>query len=254
MRFHLSAAVETLFLRSGILLPTAAVTLLAVVTSIATTWLCLFAFLPGGAPILAWLPSAVAVPALLVPVFCGLLLSMAHELARAKAALAEAAATDALTGVANRASFMERAETLLAVHGEDRAMTLLAIDVDHFKRVNDSFGHVVGDRVLRTIARRCASGLGRADLFARLGGEEFVALLVDTTPDDARFIAEAMRREVAALTFGADGPQDVTISIGIAGTQGSIGPTVEALMIAADRHLYAAKGAGRNRVAGALAA
>ncbi|RYC29760.1 diguanylate cyclase [Lichenibacterium minor] len=156
--------------------------------------------------------------------------------------------TDHLTGACNRAHFFEVAERELR-QGPYRGQVLsvVAMDVDHFKRINDTHGHAVGDEVLKAITAACQGVLDPADTFARLGGEEFVAM-VATDLAGASAKAEALRARVAALEIpSAAGPLRVTASFGCATVSASV-RSMAALLAEADRALYSAKHAGRNRV------
>jgi len=131
-------------------------------------------------------------------------------------------------------------------------MCLILLDVDFFKKVNDEYGHLMGDSVLRQLAMRCQGACRIEDVLARYGGEEFACLLRQTDAEGAIVLAERMRRVVEAAPFQHDhsgrGPSvPVTISLGVA----ELTPDMEepeALIAAADRMLYRAKHAGRNRV------
>ncbi len=156
---------------------------------------------------------------------------------------------DHLTGAANRAHFFRIAEREQARWQVDgRPFSLVMIDVDHFKAVNDVHGHPVGDRLLRGLTEVCQAALRPGDLFARLGGEEFGVLLPNTDIGRAVLLAERLRGQVAALRIDTPaGPLAVTASLGCADVARA-GPTIEALVAAADSALYAAKRSGRNRV------
>jgi diguanylate cyclase (GGDEF)-like protein len=155
-----------------------------------------------------------------------------------------AAATDGLTGVANRAAFDEALPKELgrAARREDD-VSLLMLDIDHFKRLNDTYGHQTGDEVLRRVALQVSLGLRDFDTVARYGGEEFAVILPGASEEHAAEVAERLRAAVAAE---ADGP-GVTVSIGVA-TFPMDGAVPEALIAAADSALYASKHAGRDRV------
>ncbi len=163
----------------------------------------------------------------------------------------ELAVTDHLTGLHNRRYMQSQLEALMvrARAGGEPVATLL-IDIDHFKDINDRFGHEVGDEVLREFAERLASSVRAIDLPVRHGGEEFVVVMPDTTLEDAQRIAERICMHVAGSPFRVlDGEEllSVTISIGVAV---SLGPEDElrALLKRADQALYDAKSGGRNRV------
>jgi diguanylate cyclase (GGDEF)-like protein len=160
------------------------------------------------------------------------------------------ARTDALTGLENRRSMQERG--LLDLKRSQRIaapVSLILCDVDHFKRVNDRFGHEAGDAALRTVARTLRAALRETDLLGRWGGEEFIALLVETDAQTAREIAERMRAAVASIGFDTLS-EGMTISVGVATLSDidDIPRAWEALLTDADRHLYRAKREGRNRV------
>lgn len=164
------------------------------------------------------------------------------------------ASTDVLTGVANRRSFFERAKELQAnARRRHSPLTLLAVDVDFFKKINDAYGHAAGDEALRIFADICRGLLRPLDLIGRLGGEEFAILLPDTTLSGAQRVAERLREAVASTEVVDGGHRfTMTISIGVCETphdHASIDPT----LAAADQALYRAKQSGRNRVERAAA-
>lgn len=171
------------------------------------------------------------------------------ELERVNTLLATQSRTDTLTGLKNRRAFIERFETeIRRVQRHDEPLSLLMLDVDHFKGYNDTFGHPAGDQVLRQLATLLLEGVRSTDLVARYGGEEFVILLPDTNLEGARLLAERCRYRVEL----ADWPERrVTVSIGVA-TLGVGTAAGNELLEAADRALYDAKRAGRNRVSGTL--
>jgi two-component system cell cycle response regulator len=168
----------------------------------------------------------------------------------------ELAVTDQLTGLHNRRYMEGRLDALVrraAVGGEP--VSCLAIDIDHFKKINDNDGHQVGDEVLREFAARLASSVRAIDLPVRFGGEEFIVVMPDTAQDDARRIAERIRLHVAGSPFRVlDGEEllSVTISIGVAASLGA-DDSARALLRRADVAMYEAKSTGRNRVIAAAA-
>lgn len=173
----------------------------------------------------------------------------ARQLRLANSDLARLAATDPLTGVANRRHFIERTEAELARSGRSSTpLSLLALDLDHFKRVNDSFGHETGDRVLQHFCRTVADTLRPSDLLGRLGGEEFMVLLPGAEREEGLRIAERIRSAVAARSAD-NGLPAITTSIGLA-TYDSDDGTQDGLFRIADDRLYRAKHLGRDRVVG----
>jgi diguanylate cyclase (GGDEF)-like protein len=157
------------------------------------------------------------------------------------------ARTDPLTALPNRRQFFRSGEAALTEsRGSGQPLALLALDVDHFKRINDQGGHQLGDTVLREVAQCCRASLRNTDLAARIGGEEFALLLPATDLAQAQQLAERLRQEIAALQL----PAAVTVSIGCAELSPEMG-SVDALLARADEALYAAKENGRNRVSSA---
>ena len=157
--------------------------------------------------------------------------------------------TDHLTGAANRAHFFDVAEqTFQTCKRSGEPLSLIAIDLDRFKTINDTYGHAVGDDVLKAVATACRSALRPPHTFARLGGEEFVALLPGVGRDAALALADKIRAMIAGLdVVTPSGLLQVTASFGSA----SLGPsatTITHLLAQADEALYAAKRAGRDRV------
>jgi diguanylate cyclase (GGDEF)-like protein len=157
--------------------------------------------------------------------------------------------TDTLTGQYNRRYFeMQFRQTLATAVRFNRSFSVLMLDLDHFKRVNDTFGHPVGDAALVEFARRCRSVLREVDTFARYGGEEFICLLSETDRDGAVVTAEKIREAVRASSMHVeDATFDLTVSIGLA-SYPEHGDSFAALVDAADRALYQAKQEGRDRV------
>lgn len=169
------------------------------------------------------------------------------------AELRRLASSDPLTGVPNRRHFEEcSAQIIAAREAQGHAVAVLMVDVDHFKQINDTHGHPVGDEVLKVVARRCRETLRDRDLFARFGGEEFVALLSAPVIEDVPIAAERLRSAIAAEPITVDGTRiAVSISVGAAIGEALPGgdPSLLAGLVArADEALYRAKAAGRNRV------
>lgn len=159
------------------------------------------------------------------------------------------ATTDELSGLANRRSFLERGEGLLErCRRTDHRLAVLMADIDHFKRINDSRGHAIGDLVIRAIADLLHVGVQEPDLTGRLGGEEFALLLTGLDLREAGQRAEALRRKVTELDLAPDGiPLPVSVSFGVA-TVKADDPDLAQALSRADAALYASKHGGRNRV------
>jgi two-component system cell cycle response regulator len=161
------------------------------------------------------------------------------------------ALTDELTGLYNRRYLLAHLDELIdRVNHDHMSAAILLFDIDHFKQVNDTYGHAAGDDVLRELASRTMNSVRSVDLVARLGGEEFVVVMPDTDSIIATAVAERLRLAVARepFTIGAGGVKvAVTVSIGVtAGAEG--GDFRERLLKRADDALYDAKAAGRNRI------
>ena len=178
-----------------------------------------------------------------------ILLTMTKE--RAEAGHKRAAVIDPLTGVPNRRGFVDRAELALArCQADGLPASMLVFDLDHFKRINDTFGHQAGDDTLVAFCRAAQKRLGPHDVFGRLGGEEFVCVLPGTTLQAAFTVAERIRVDFdsARRTVGV-ASLHATVSVGIANSAES-GAELPGLLGAADKALYQAKAKGRNRVEG----
>jgi two-component system cell cycle response regulator len=160
----------------------------------------------------------------------------------------ELAITDQLTGLFNRRYMSRHLSTLLSEGA--KPVSFLMLDVDFFKQINDTYGHDVGDEVLKEFANRISANVRGIDLACRFGGEEFVVVMPDTDLSFAYLVAERLRQSVADAPFVLNGEArqlPVTISIGVAASQN--GDTPEVLLKRADQALYRAKREGRNRVA-----
>jgi diguanylate cyclase (GGDEF)-like protein len=156
---------------------------------------------------------------------------------------------DPLTGALNRRRFEEIFQgSIRKAKRNATPLCVLLLDLDHFKRINDSFGHEIGDHVLKKFSDLVQESIRTSDVLARIGGEEFALLLKGITPEDAQKIAETIRSEVETIDFSfLDADLTLTVSIGIACYHDDT-DTMEALLREADRKLYEAKKAGRNRV------
>lgn len=173
------------------------------------------------------------------------------ELERIRRELADISITDALTGVHNRRFFGTRLDEEIArMHQLGSSLSLMLIDIDHFKRINDSHGHIAGDECLQQVAARLKAQLKRpSDVLCRYGGEEFAVLLPDTPLPGALAFAQALREAVAETAVPcADATLEVSISIGLLVVEASNDCRPERLLIRADRALYQAKQDGRNCV------
>jgi diguanylate cyclase (GGDEF)-like protein len=165
--------------------------------------------------------------------------------------LRQQARIDVLTGIANRASFDERLKAELERATRTQCpLVLCMLDVDHFKRFNDTYGHPIGDRVLHLVASCLRGAIRKMDFLARYGGEEFVVIAPECSLQNSEVLAERLRTSVQAARLTVDGRiVEVTISVGVASAHWPASPRTEAALVqAADAQLYAAKHAGRNCV------
>jgi diguanylate cyclase (GGDEF)-like protein len=187
----------------------------------------------------------------------GVVASLCIENAVNRARLRRSGFTDVLTGWHNRRYLQARMKEELARACRDgSSLVCTMLDIDHFKRINDNWGHAAGDTVLRELAQRIDAEVRTSDVAARFGGEEFVILLPNTTCADGHYLAERIRNAIAAAPFELPGGRHVpvTVSIGIAefdpgAGDGDLKSLGDALIARADVALYAAKAAGRDRVA-----
>lgn len=172
-------------------------------------------------------------------------LSLAYE--RTNKELRHATSHDALTGLLNRGAFETELESALR-QADSRPFALALFDIDHFKQVNDSYGHAAGDEALRSCARICREQAGRCGVAARVGGEEFAVILYEVGHDEAHAAIERTRRVIAAASVTAGSRRiHITVSGGVCHSSTAPGD-LDALMRLADAGLYEAKNRGRNRI------
>jgi diguanylate cyclase (GGDEF)-like protein/PAS domain S-box-containing protein len=172
------------------------------------------------------------------------------ELQAAKATAEEAATHDPLTGLWNHNRILEiLMEEMARSDRQGSTVSLIMVDLDHFKMVNDGHGHVVGDEVLREIAERLERAVRSYDSVGRFGGEEFMVVLPGTIPADAEHAAERIRQEIGKTPiYTSAGSLEVTASLGVVTRHGELVNDATALLVAADTALYESKESGRNRV------
>lgn len=183
----------------------------------------------------------------LAPITLAVVMQSRNELLRR---LLDIASHDQLTGLLNRHAFRERCNTLLPQLVIDgKSASLLMIDIDHFKTVNDTYGHAAGDQALINFSRSASACLRSSDVFGRLGGEEFAVLLPDCLRADVQAIAERIRQTIAETPIDLNNnfQLSITVSIGAAVTY-EAPPDVDSLLLVADSALYRAKNGGRNRI------
>lgn len=181
--------------------------------------------------------------AVLWAVLCIVIISFARRSNAISRLHAELASIDSLTGISNRRSILNTAAFLDRSQNDSGNLSILMIDVDHFKEVNDQFGHQVGDQVLQQISDVLRKQIRETDIVGRYGGEEFLVLMPDTGSEGAMLVAEKLRQAVSGqITL----PKPMTVSIGVAAT--SADATLDRTLARADQALYRAKGEGRNCV------
>lgn len=159
---------------------------------------------------------------------------------------------DGLTGVHNKRYLLECLQREVArCKRYQRPISVLLMDVDHFKKINDTLGHLIGDEVLKELARRLQAELREDEILARFGGEEFAVVMVEVDPERAMQIGERCRLAICSTPFQlSSGPLDVSVSVGVAAPAIETLLTIDQLMTEADTRLYEAKRGGRNRVVG----
>lgn len=191
-----------------------------------------------------------AIPAIVAPPITFFVVRFMFEAETARRIAHQLSVTDPLTQAFNRRHFFQvGAQRLAEGLDAERPMSVLLVDVDHFKSVNDVHGHGIGDEVLKQVVLACRAGLRSEDLLARLGGEEFALLLPGLSKDAACQVAERLRQNIESVEVGT-GTQarvETTVSIGVATAQ-TRGTTLDALLQRADAAMYRAKKNGRNRV------
>jgi diguanylate cyclase (GGDEF)-like protein len=172
------------------------------------------------------------------------------DLARRAREMTELSTRDALTGISNRRGIEARVAQLIGTAGADAVVTLILVDVDHFKSVNDTFGHAVGDIVLTIVAKRLRGALDEHLLLARWGGEEFLIAGVGLDRVQAQALAERLRNVVCATPFAVAEDRQLAITVSGGCATGALA-NFDAAILAADSALYEAKRTGRNRIVGA---
>lgn len=233
--------------RQQIIKITALLSLAVILASLSLTLL--FQYFTGNAPnYLGLLPSIIA-PILIAPPIIYKFLDIIRQLHLAHELLQSMSQEDYLTGVFNRRHLEETATKEFSLGKRHNfPVSIMIMDIDHFKNINDTFGHLKGDDVLVELTQCVYEIIRKTDIFGRYGGEEFILFMPHTALDDAVMLAERIRQAVADRNFLPESLQlGVTISLGVAGVSPETN-SLEALILNADLALYRAKQAGRNRV------
>lgn len=242
---------EKLLTRYNVITLTALVTFISCL--LAGILLVLFDLIFKGEILIVDIIIAVLIAFIVAPVVTHGFISLSGELHNTKTELERLATHDYLTGILNRRAFLEKAtHELQRDIRYQRPLTILLLDIDHFKNINDRFGHAAGDAVLTEFTRCCQGELRECDIFARYGGEEFIALLPESDIDSARNVAERLCKRAKSCRTMHDGNEiEITVSIGtVSVTPGELKnapATLDALLVAADRAMYEAKNNGRNQ-------
>lgn len=181
-------------------------------------------------------------------IFYSMTITYRETITRAERRLFDLAMKDPLTGLSNRSHFNNLfANEMTQSQSTDKAHGLVLIDIDHFKRINDQFGHEAGDQVLVSVAKTLSANLNEGDILARWGGEEFLILLRDSSAQNTLAIAEKIRRSVCSRNIAIES-KDNTITISAGATQIETNETLTDALRRADKGLYASKDGGRNQV------
>lgn len=235
--------------QAGALRATLLLAMLSSLASMGLTWLILRMLGHASMGNAFWISLIVPLPLTLI--FGGACFFLVASLEHAWRTVNEMAMQDALTGLSNRRRFMPAAQRELDLAlRHQQPLAMLVLDVDHFKGINDAFGHLAGDEVLVEVARRCQRALRTTDLLARWGGEEFIMLLPNTPLPQAKQLAERVREAVFAPPRIRISGQDVqvTASLGAAAVAPGQVVSLDQLIKRTDIALYRAKSAGRDRV------
>lgn len=231
---------------------TASTVLASVLLTVLVTWLAIDESRPITiGRIWTWaIATGALVPLVLSPLIVWLMLGLVERLEQTLQLANRLAQTDPLTGLSNRRSFMDVAHASLQRSNATGApLAVVMLDIDQFKHINDTWGHLVGDEALVAVARVCANHAGGANISARLGGEEFALLLHNCDLARAAVVAELMRADVERWQELRSGAQviPIRVSVGVACSSEPHGD-LTALLALADQRLYEAKRSGRNRV------
>jgi diguanylate cyclase (GGDEF)-like protein len=243
----LSTWIHHLILKQGVARSSILITIISVLLSVVIAK-SVAILLPGSSGTFN-LTIAIVVPLLIAPPLGYIFISLYFELEKVREEVHALAITDELTRVSNRRHFLKLAEHELERAKRYRhALSIIILDIDDFKKVNDSYGHLCGDAVLQDLSLACRTILRQCDVFARFGGEEFILLLPETNEASALQVANRLCQLVANHVVEYKDTQiQVTISIGVT-TSNSNGDTLDDLLNQADGALYQAKRLGKNRL------
>lgn len=202
-----------------------------------------------GQILLASIVSGLLNAAIIIPIFVYFFLRVLTELNKTKEKLSYLVVRDELTGVYNRRYFEDRLNQAFAyARRHSSSFGVLLLDIDRFKLINDNYGHIVGDEVIKKVAHICNNMIRETDVFCRYGGEEFACLLLDIHSTDIELLSLRINKAIESADIYYEGQAiPVTISIGVAKLE-NCHARKEDVIVSADKALYQAKRAGRNRV------
>ena len=233
--------------KTGRLRFTLLASLIVVLSSVAITEI-IFSLANARIPT-AGLVTSICAPAIISFPMIWYILGLLFKVHKMEEEMRELATYDQLTGAYNRRSLFEIAEKYFEIaRRQEEMISVLFLDIDHFKRVNDTHGHSEGDNILKAVSRTIQATLRKSDALGRFGGEEFILILLNTDKNGAYSAAEKVRKQVENLTIYSDKKQiSVTISIGLTSTSEKKASNINEMMRDADEALYQAKKNGRNQ-------
>ncbi len=223
------------------------ITAISILLSLLVTYL--FVSNTRGVDLSSSMAIAVMVPSIVAPITSWFLIGQTEQIKTMEQAMRDLATYDSQTGLLTRQAFYHDAQSYLNIlERNPDYYSVMMLDIDHFKKVNDTYGHQMGDRVLEHVGTFFSEHLRNSDIAGRLGGEEFAVLLPHTSPDDAFGLAETIRTNLAKKIIAEKSVSlSVTVSIGIAHYTQETTSTIQQILKDADIALYRAKQSGRNR-------
>lgn len=198
---------------------------------------------------LSGLIASISAPLLLAPLFTWVILGLLFRIHHMQEEMRELATYDQLTGVYSRRAFLEISNQYFEVaKREQKQIAVLFIDIDYFKKINDGYGHAIGDVVLRTVAEEISNTIRKSDILGRYGGEEFIISILNAGEEDALIVAEKIRNIVhGKIIVIGDHSIFASISIGISISRREVPTSLDDLIHEADKAMYVSKNSGRNR-------
>jgi diguanylate cyclase (GGDEF)-like protein len=244
---QIESRTATVLRKYGRLVLVLLITLISIVVSVLITYL--FASNIQGVSISASMIIALIVPSVVAPLTSWVLIGQFEKINAMEQTMRELATYDSQTGLLTRQAFYHDAESYLnIIKRNPDYFSVMMLDIDHFKVVNDTYGHHIGDFVLERFGTFFLEHLRNSDIVGRLGGEEFAVILPHTLSEDAQFLAEAIRADLENLTITKDSVSlSVTASIGISHYTQNVSSDINRILKDADIALYRAKQTGRNR-------